>query len=156
MTIFLRDFKTIVSTMNLIDLPEEALHHIFKYIPEQEVFWNLGFCCLRLHGAVLNYIKHVELQLPSLLDDEYLARRGSELTIQDNLPQESHKMQYRNFESLLDWQALMKSITYVAVGKIQCSIYAEEITNEIEQNHSQYCSELPSGSPSSKVRLENQ
>ena len=158
MNIFRPYSNIIASTMRtLIDLPEEVLHHIFNYIPERDVFWSIGFCCLRLYEAVLSYIKHIELQLPSFVDDEYLARRGAALSIQDqdDFLKESKKMHYQNLESILGCQALLKSINYVAVGKIQNSIYKEEIIKENEQNHFQYCSELPSGSLSSKVLSEN-
>ena len=134
-----------------IDLPEEVLHYIFNYIPEQDVFWNIGFCCLRLWEIVLNYVKNIELQLPSLTDDEHIVNHYSELTIKEESARNNNKMQYGSFEHLTACKMLMTSVSYIVLGKIKGSLYEEEISKDVERNNCLYCSEFSVGTNRSKV-----
>ena len=134
-----------------IDLPEEVLHYIFNYIPEQDVFWNLGFCCLRLWEVVLSYVKNIELQLPSLIDDEYLVSNASKLKIKVEREQCNNEMQYRSLEHLTTCKMLMTSVSYIALGKIKGSLYEEEISKDVERNNFLYCSGFSVGNYRSKV-----
>ena len=137
-----------------IDLPEEVLHYIFNYIPEQDVFWNLGFCCLRLWEVVLSYVKNIELQISWLTDDEYLVNHGSNLTVEEESTRCNNEMQYRNFERLTTCKMLMSSVSYIALGKIKGSFYEEEILKDVVQNNFLHCSEFSVGSHRSKVIFE--
>ena len=128
--------------IQLIDLPEEVLHHIFTFIPEQDVFWTLGFCCLRLQEVVLNYVKHIELQVPLIIDDERMIIQGSKLSIPDEVSQNNNEMQSRHFEHLTSCHTLMRSVRYIAIGKIKSSLYEEEIFKDIQNNNDLYCSNI--------------
>ena len=137
--------------MHFLDLPEEVLHHIFNYIPEQDVFWNVGFCCLRLWEVVLSYVKNIELQLPSLIDDEYLVNNASKSKINAKNEQCNNEMQYRSLEHLTTCKMLMTRVNYIALGKIKGSLYEEEISKDVERNNFLYCSGFSVGSYPSKV-----
>jgi predicted transport protein len=45
----------------LLDLPYEMTSQILNYLPEHEIFWNVGFTCKRLMEMALDTIKIIDL-----------------------------------------------------------------------------------------------
>ena len=45
----------------LLDLPESTIKGIFEYLPQQEIFWNLGFTCRQLLDISCGYINIIEI-----------------------------------------------------------------------------------------------
>ena len=130
--------------MTLItDLPEEVLHYIFSYIPDQDLFWNVGFCCSRLQDAMLNYTKQIDLLIPPIHDNERLNMSTAHC----------HIVKGTTVETLLSCKAILRSINFVAIGKIQSSLYKEDIVKDIKLNNSRYCSETPLDRYRNKVGL---
>ena len=126
-------------TVNLSDVPEEILHHIFRYLHEKEIFWNVGFTCLYLQHAVLNFIKTISIELHS--NNQY---SGSHGTKQNGLVG-ARKGYTQNMATILNNEMITSRISYVVIGKIFNTFYEEQIVEEIEQNKLQFCSKSING-----------
>ena len=120
----------------LADLPEEILHLLFRYLPEKEILWNVGFTCLYLQHAVLNFIKSIKIELHSMT----LSNGNHELATKQNLSTEKRKGCTENIVSLLDNEMITHRISYIAIGKIFNTFYEEQVVQEIKQNQSLFCS----------------
>jgi hypothetical protein len=92
----------------LTDLPEEILHLLFRYLPEKEIFWHVGFTCLYLQHAVLNFIKSIKLHSMIL---------SNELATKQNHSAEIGKGYTQNIVSLLDNEMITQQISYIAIRK---------------------------------------
>ena len=52
--------KTENRSVQLLDLPEEVLHMIFRYVPNDEIVWSVGHVCQQLMEYVLRYVWVIE------------------------------------------------------------------------------------------------
>ena len=51
---------TYVDSKNLLDLPEEVFGVIFRYIPNDQVVWSVGFTCQLLMEYALRFVWVIE------------------------------------------------------------------------------------------------
>ena len=48
---------------SLLDLPIEIFFgHIFRYLPKEDVIWNIGFVCKQLQAYVVNFVKTIVIE----------------------------------------------------------------------------------------------
>ena len=58
------------SSIGILDLPEEVIRHIFKYLSKQEIFWSFGFSCKQIFWISLDYIEMIETPIILANSDE--------------------------------------------------------------------------------------
>ena len=49
------------TSVNLLDLPFEILCHIFSYLSQDDIFWNVGFTCQTLLRACLDNVQFIQV-----------------------------------------------------------------------------------------------
>ena len=134
--------------LGLTDLPDEMLYHIFKYLPKQEVFWNVGYTCTYLHSVAVNFTTEIELELSSQYD-KCCKGQASLNCYKDNTT--ANQNFCNQFSKLFDDENVTSRICYLALGKCYGSVYEDQILDEIEQIKREFCHKLSDDGFSTKV-----
>ena len=88
-----------ISTLSLLDLPDEVLLSIFKFLPKYDMFWSAGFTCKRLLSVAceLNNVIEVDEENKLLGDSKVQSREAERV------------------EQLFRWDEITNSITHLIV-----------------------------------------
>ena len=124
---------------NVTDLPDEVLCYIFGYLPEEEVFWNVGFTCSYLQDIVINFIKKIRLELVSKSTVKYTSQHGAEFALNRNTPANWENNFHQNIRKVFGYKRIRGRINYVVLGKVYGSLYEEQIVEEIETSNAKFC-----------------
>ena len=125
--------------LGLTDLPDEMLYHIFRYLPKQEVFWNVGYTCTSLHSVAVNFTTEIELELSSKYD-KCCKGQDSLNCYKDNTT--ANQNFCNQFNKLFDDENVTRRICYLVLGKCYGSVYQDQIIDEIEQIKREFCQRL--------------
>ena len=133
----------------LTDLPEEMLYHIFRYLPKQEVFWNVGYTCTSLHSVAVNFTSEIKLELSAKYDKCCKGQKTSLNCYKDSTTANQHFS--KHVSKLFDDENVTRRICYIVLGKCYGSVYENQILDEIEQIKREFCQRLSDDGFSTKV-----
>ena len=135
------DWKNTKKMTNLNNLPEEVLYMVFTHLSDHHILWNVGFTCLRLQNAAINFLKKINLQIyPTSISDNF-KKVASGVESDVNLLNRS-KQRGQDVARILSNKKFTSRIIYLAIGNIDGSFYQKQVVEEVEENKAQYCSKL--------------